>query len=87
MPTSKEAGFPWFTWVGYTGIWGPAKLPDTVVTKWSDVIKEATQDSGFQDQLRKAGGEPSYLAPKEFSAFLKTSYDETVTALDQLKLR
>ena len=87
VPTGKEAGFPWFTWLGYTGIEGPANLPDVVVKKWAEVLREAARDPEFQKMMDDIGATPAYLGPEEFKAFLKAQYEEAVQVLEKLGLR
>lgn len=87
VPTSKEAGFPWCNWVGYTGIVGPTNLPDAVVKKWSDSIAAACDNSEFQAKMESVGATPAYLGPAEFKAFLKSEYEDALQVVQKLGLR
>ena len=87
VPTGKEAGFPGFTWLGYSGIQGPPKLPDAVVKQWADALREAMRDPEFQKKMDDVGATPSYLGPEEFKSFLKTEYDNAVQVLTKLGIR
>ena len=87
VPTGKEAGFPWFTWLGYTGIQGPPNLPDAVVKLWSEALKEAARDPEFQKKMDDVGATPAYMGPEEFKSFLNTQYEEAIQVLDKLGLR
>jgi tripartite-type tricarboxylate transporter receptor subunit TctC len=87
VPTGKEAGFPGFRWLGYSGIQGPPKLPDAVVKQWADALREAMRDPEFQKKMDDVGATPSYLGPEEFKNFLKTDYTEAVQVMDKLGLR
>jgi tripartite-type tricarboxylate transporter receptor subunit TctC len=85
-PLAKEAGVPWFTFVGYTGVWGPPKLPDPIVQKWADAIKAAQTDKDFLAKMDTAGAYPAYLGPADFKVYLKGQYDEAVQIVKDLKL-
>jgi tripartite-type tricarboxylate transporter receptor subunit TctC len=87
VPTGKEAGFPWFTWLGYTGIQAPPNLPDAVVKQWADALREAMRDSDFLKKMDDVGATPNYLGPEEFKTFLKTDNADAVQVLTKLGLR
>ncbi len=87
VPTGKEAGFPWFTWLGYTGIQGAPNMPDAVVKQWAEALKDAMRDADFQKKMDDVGATPAYMGPEEFKSFLKAQYEEALQVLDKLGLR
>ncbi len=87
VPTGKEAGFPWFTWLGYTGIEGPPNLPDSVVKAWADALKDAMRDPDSQKKMDDIGATPAYLGSDEFKSFLRAQYEDAVQVLEKLGLR
>ncbi len=87
IPTGKEAGFPWFTWLGYTGIQGPPNLPAAVVQKWNEVLREASQDPEFQKMMDDIGATPAFLDSPQFKEFIRADYDDAVKTLTKLGLR
>jgi tripartite-type tricarboxylate transporter receptor subunit TctC len=87
VPTGKEAGFPWYIWLGYTGIQGPPNMPAAVVKQWADALKDAMRDADFKKQMDNVGATPAYLGPEEFKSFLKVQFEESVQVLDKLGLR
>ena len=87
VPTGKEAGFPWFTWLAYTGIQGPPNMPLAVVNQWADALKDAMQDEDFKKKMDNVGATPAYLGPQEFSSFMKVQYEEALQVIEKLGLR
>ncbi len=86
VPTGKEAGVPWFTWVGYTGIQGPAGLPESVVKKWADDLKTGLQDKEVINVMYQLGAIPAFQAGPDFKAFLKGDYELSVRLINKLGL-
>ncbi len=87
IPTGKEAGFPWFTWLGYTGIQGPPNLPAAVLQKWNEVLREAALDPEFRKMMDDIGATPAYLDSQQFKEFIKADYEDAVKTLTKLGLR
>jgi tripartite-type tricarboxylate transporter receptor subunit TctC len=87
VPTGKEAGYPWFTWLGYTGIQGPSNLPEGVVKQWAEALKEAMRDPDFLKKMDDVGATPNYLGPEEFKNFLRADNADAVQVLTKLGLR
>ena len=87
VPTGKESGFPAFNLVGYHGIVGPAKLPDFVIKKWDEGIREALKDAHFVADMEKAGLFAAYLGPADFKAVQKERYESNLRLAEKLGLR
>jgi tripartite-type tricarboxylate transporter receptor subunit TctC len=75
VPTGKEAGVPWFNWVGYTGILGPAGLPEYVTRKWAEDVNTGLQDNEVTKVMHTLGAIPAFQAGPDFKAFLKGDYE------------
>lgn len=62
------SGFESEAWFG---VFGPAKLPDNVVSKLNRAIIGALKDSRMREQLLREGANPATLTPAEFAAFVR----------------
>jgi len=87
IPTGKEAGFPALNLVGWNGITGPPNLPDYVIKKWDDGIREAIKDPHFVEEMERIGADPAYLGPKDFKAYLQEQYQSAFKIAENLGLR
>jgi tripartite-type tricarboxylate transporter receptor subunit TctC len=54
-----------------SGVFLPAKTPEAIVGALSTAMRKATQSQTMIDSLAKFGTEPAFLAPAEFSAWIK----------------
>jgi tripartite-type tricarboxylate transporter receptor subunit TctC len=76
VPTIAEAGLPGFEATLWLCMLAPAGTPGPIVARLSAEIGKALGDAEMLKQLRTAGISPSYLAPAEFGAFMRTEYDK-----------
>lgn len=79
VPTTREAGFPTVSLIGYNGIVGPRNLPAPVVDKWLTSVQQMVKDPEFIATMERLGVPVAYLGPAEFKEFLRRDYE---TALD-----
>lgn len=87
IPTSKEAGYEAYKLVGWNGIAGPHNLPDYVINKWDQGIRELMNDKGFIEDMERIGAPPSYLGPMDFKAALEEEYKSALRFAEKLGLR
>lgn len=87
VPTTKEAGFPGVTLVGWNGISGPPGLPADVVKAWEEAVQKVCADPGFQKEMEKAGATAAFLNQADFQKFLKEYYETGVAIAEKLGLR
>ncbi len=87
VPTGKESGFAAFNLVGYHGVVGPLKLPDFVIKKWDEGVREALKDAHFVADMEKAGLFAAYLGPVDFKAAQKERYESALRLAEKLGLR
>jgi tripartite-type tricarboxylate transporter receptor subunit TctC len=66
------SGFQSEAWFG---VFGPAKLPDDVVSKLNRAIIGALKDARMREQLLREGANPATLTPAEFAAFVRQDID------------
>ena len=71
IPTVSESGLKGYESLAWYGIVGPARLPQTVLTKLSNETIKATHSDDMQAALVKQGAEPVGSTPREFAAFIR----------------
>lgn len=87
-PTANELGKPGLNaLVGWTGIAGPAGLPDDVAAKWGEWMQAAAADENFLDQMTTRGSVIDVMSPEEANAFIQNQYEKFRDLVDQLGMR
>lgn len=87
-PTAAELDKPALEQlVGWTGIAGPAALPDDVAAKWGEWMATAVKDEKFLAVMEKAGSVIELMSPEEAKAFIDTQYNTFRTLVDELGMR
>lgn len=87
-PTANDLGHPELNaLVGWTGIAGPAGLPDDVADKWGAWMAEATADAGFLEKMTARGSVIELMDPAEANAFIEAQYEKFRALVDELGMR
>ena len=87
-PTAAELGHPELEkLVGWTGIAGPAGLPEDVKTKWREWLQEATDNERFREQMEERGSVIRMMGPEESNEFIQEQYEVFRTLVDDLGMR
>jgi len=87
-PTSADVGKPQLEQlVGWTGIAGPAGLPDDVAAKWGDWMATATQDENFLTKMTERGSVIELMSPEDANEFIETQYNTFRKLVDELGMR
>src|SRR6056297_3767769 len=87
-PTAADLGKPALhQLVGWTGIAGPAGLPDDVAAKWGAWMTEATADEGFLEKMTARGSVIRLMDPAEANEFIETQYNTFRALVDELGMR
>ena len=71
LPTFEEQGLAGFQVNSWTGLFAPAKTPESLVKKWSQEVQKITNDPQVRAILLKQGSEPMYMDPDQLGFFLK----------------
>jgi tripartite-type tricarboxylate transporter receptor subunit TctC len=71
LPTIAESGMPGFEMYSWYGLWGPANLPKSVVTKLSAQVAIALKVKSVKDRLNELDFEPSTASPAQFEKIVK----------------
>lgn len=87
-PTANELGKPALNQlVGWTGIAGPAGLPDDVADKWGAWMAAATKDAGFLEKMQARGSVIELMDPAAANAFIRGQYTKFRALVDRLGMR
>lgn len=87
-PTAADLGKPnLHKLVGWTGIAGPAGLPDEVAAKWRGYMASATADKGFLDKMTARGSVIRLMNPEESQKFILDQYTIFRKLVDDLGMR
>ncbi|MCZ0811718.1 MAG: Bug family tripartite tricarboxylate transporter substrate binding protein [Pseudomonadota bacterium] len=87
-PTSADVGKPQLEQlVGWTGIAGPADLPDDVAEKWGAWMETATKDEEFLEKMTSRGSVIELMSPEEADDFIETQYNTFRKLVDELGMR
>jgi tripartite-type tricarboxylate transporter receptor subunit TctC len=71
LPTLTEAGFPSVRTSGWTGLFGPAKLPPEFVDLYARHVEALFRDDAFRRRLIATGSSPAFLGPARFADHVK----------------
>lgn len=58
VPTMAESGFPDFEFVAWLAMFVPAKTPQPVIARLSDLINQVVRSPGYQETLAKVYAQP-----------------------------
>jgi tripartite-type tricarboxylate transporter receptor subunit TctC len=70
LATLAEAGFPGVRTSGWTGLFGPARLPPPLVALYAKNVEEAFADRAFVERIVRTGSKPAFLGPDAFAKYV-----------------
>src|SRR5262249_13404110 len=68
LPTISETVLPGFLVETWNGIMAPAKTPEPIVRRLSEILIKMADDPEFKEAMRKAGADTVKTTPAEFRA-------------------
>ncbi|KGJ03689.1 Tripartite-type tricarboxylate transporter, receptor component TctC [Paracoccus halophilus] len=87
-PSATELEKPALTrLVGWTGIAGPADLPDELVAQWSGWLATATEDPRFRQRMEASGSIIELMSPEDSDSFIRGQYEAIRALVDELGMR
>lgn len=87
-PTARELGHPDLEQlVGWTGVAGPADLPDDIAASWGEWMAEAVSDETFVENMEARGSIIRLMDPEESNAFIQQQYTTFRALVDELGMR
>lgn len=81
VPTIAESGVPGFDFSLWFGIWAPTGVPQPVITKIVNSIKQAGNDPAIKARLAALGNEPMEMTPPQFAKFVRSEIEVGATVL------
>jgi tripartite-type tricarboxylate transporter receptor subunit TctC len=73
--------------VGWTGIAGPAEMPDEAAEKWRAWLAEAVKDETFLNFMHQVGSQVDLMSPEESLQFVNKQYETFSRLVEELGLR
>lgn len=87
-PTSADLEKPGLEQlVGWTGVAGPAGLPDDVAEKWGAWLATVTTDETFREQMEARGSVIDLMSPEASQEFINGQYEVFRDLVDDLGMR
>ncbi len=74
VPMVAEQGIPGFEVISWTGLAGPAKLPDLIVNKLNTELRRAISVPDVKGKLESMGGDPRATTPPEMRALVASQF-------------
>jgi tripartite-type tricarboxylate transporter receptor subunit TctC len=74
LPTIAEAGVPGYAAPTWTGLVGPAGLPQPIVDKLNAALNKAAQSDAFKARIADIGDEIGGGTPQQFGALIASEY-------------
>jgi tripartite-type tricarboxylate transporter receptor subunit TctC len=75
VPTMAEAGFPEYSVTSWAAIFGPAKLPRSVVERLTREINAILQRPEIKEQIERQAFEVEGSTPEELGVFVKAQLE------------
>jgi tripartite-type tricarboxylate transporter receptor subunit TctC len=81
VPTIAESGVPGFEFSLWFGIWAPTGVPQPIITKIANSIRDAGNDPVLKGKLAALGNEPMEMTPPQFAKFVRSEIATGATVL------
>ena len=75
VPTVEQSGLAGFEVISWTGMAGPAKLPQAIVERLNSEVRKALAVPAVKQRLEAMGGDPRATTPDEMKALVARQYD------------
>jgi len=74
LPTVAEAGVPGYAAPTWSGLVGPAGMPQPVLDKLNAAVNRAIQTQAFKERFASIGDEPGGGTPEDFGKLIKADF-------------
>ena len=75
LPTIAESALPGFDVTSWYGVFGPAKLPEAVVTRLNSEIRALMDSDDVKSRLAGVGAEVETNSPQEYAKLIRSEID------------
>jgi tripartite-type tricarboxylate transporter receptor subunit TctC len=87
LPTIGEF-YPGFESSIWLGLFGPANIPDSVLTRLRGEIRKALESPDVKQKMNAAGGlDPYVTTPQEFSALIRRDYEKYAKVVKEVGIK
>lgn len=84
LPTFKEQGYDDVEFYIWAGLFAPKGLPDPVMTRLRDAMRQAMQDPEVVRVFEAAGSPPAYQDAPDFARFVQADSDRLIKAVQKI---
>jgi tripartite-type tricarboxylate transporter receptor subunit TctC len=77
VPTIAEAGVPGFDYTLWTGLWGPAGMPQALAEQINRDAQKALGSADLKDRLAKIGADGMSMSVAEFTKYMADQVEES----------
>jgi tripartite-type tricarboxylate transporter receptor subunit TctC len=84
LPTFKELGYPDVEFYIWAGLFGPKALPEPIMTRLREAMKQAMSDAEVLKTFETAGSPPAYQDAPEFANFVEADSARLITAVQKI---
>ena len=84
VPTFKESGYPDVEFYIWAGLFAPKGLPEPVMAKLRDAMRQAMSDPEVRKVFEAAGSPPAYQDAAEFARFVEADSARLITAVQKI---
>jgi tripartite-type tricarboxylate transporter receptor subunit TctC len=84
VPTFKELGYPDVEFYIWAGLFGPKGLPEPVMTRLREAMKQAMSDPEVTKTFQNAGSPPAYQDAPEFAKFVEADSARLIAAVQKI---
>ncbi|WP_245220272.1 Bug family tripartite tricarboxylate transporter substrate binding protein [Pusillimonas caeni] len=76
VPTVREANYPGYEMMLWSGLFAPAGTPPEVLNKLEQTVRDIVQEPGIQERLQALGIEPIGSTSEELTATMQTQIEQ-----------
>ncbi|MEA2992931.1 MAG: putative tricarboxylic transport rane protein [Alphaproteobacteria bacterium] len=84
LPTFKELGYSDVEFYIWAGLFTPQGMPDPIMTRLRDAVRQAMQDPAVTKIFETAGSPPAYLDAPEFTRFVEADSARLIAAVKKI---
>jgi tripartite-type tricarboxylate transporter receptor subunit TctC len=84
LPTFKELGYPDVEFYIWAGLFGPRALPEPVMTRLREAMRQAMADPEVTKTFEAAGSPPAYQDAPEFAKFVEADSARLIAAVRKI---
>jgi tripartite-type tricarboxylate transporter receptor subunit TctC len=84
VATFKELGYPDVEFYIWAGLFGPKALPEPIMTRLREAMKQAMSDPEVRKTFENAGSPPAYQDAPDFAKFVEADSKRLIAAVQKI---